>query len=71
MVVTGYGTSNGKAYWLVKNRYIQNTHIGAYIIDVISLCSWGTNWGESGYIRMARDKYNQCGIASDACYPTL
>nr|ACH48000.1 silicatein A2 [Latrunculia oparinae] len=33
--------------------------------------SWGTNWGQSGYIMMARGKYNQCGIASDACYPTL
>ncbi len=34
-------------------------------------CSWGTNWGLSGYIMMARGKYNQCGIATDAYYPTL
>lgn len=33
--------------------------------------SWGTNWGLSGYIMMARGKYNQCGIATDAYYPTL
>ncbi|XP_034481836.1 cathepsin L1-like [Drosophila innubila] len=31
--------------------------------------SWGTNWGENGYIRMARNRRNQCKIASYAVYP--
>ncbi|MCI4381390.1 hypothetical protein PGIGA_G00251000 [Pangasianodon gigas] len=32
--------------------------------------SWGTAWGEKGYVRMARNR-NQCGIANFAVFPIV
>ncbi|XP_037398066.1 procathepsin L-like [Pygocentrus nattereri] len=33
--------------------------------------SWGDWWGERGYFRIARNKNNQCGIASYAVFPVV
>merc|ERR1712137_543267 len=32
---------------------------------------WGTSWGQKGYIKMARNRNNQCGVATECVYPTV
>ncbi|XP_068093354.1 procathepsin L [Hyperolius riggenbachi] len=33
--------------------------------------SWSTKWGDKGYIKIAKDKKNHCGIATSASYPSV
>ncbi|EFA77940.1 hypothetical protein PPL_08585 [Heterostelium album PN500] len=33
--------------------------------------SWGTSWGDKGFIYMSKDRDNNCGIASCASYPIV
>ncbi|GAB4846954.1 hypothetical protein Ancab_025964 [Ancistrocladus abbreviatus] len=53
VVAVGYGTEDGKDYWVVRN-------------------SWGTDWGEDGYIKIERNIETftgRCGIAMEPSYP--
>ena len=53
VTAVGYGSENGKNFFLVRN-------------------SWGTGWGEQGYIRFSRDNQTPdgiCGICMVTSYP--
>lgn len=60
MLVVGYGKDKPSLYPLNLG--------GEYW-----LCknSWGLDWGEKGFIKVARNLFSHCGIAYDSTFPLM
>lgn len=67
-----FSLSSDDLYWC-KCEIIIDCSRSIIVVFSLSVCvcvSWGTAWGEKGFIRMERNK-NMCGISSFAIYPTV
>lgn len=81
VLAVGYGAQKGTKHWILKNRYGRTAGrlrarsgfaSGSGSAFSFPLpCSWGEEWGNKGYVLLARNMNNACGIANLASFPKM
>uniref|UniRef100_A0A915PQ23 Peptidase C1A papain C-terminal domain-containing protein n=1 Tax=Setaria digitata TaxID=48799 RepID=A0A915PQ23_9BILA len=61
MLAVGYGTDK------IKLRNGTTKSVDYWLIKN----SWSSDWGENGYLKLARNQDNMCGIGFYSCYPLV
>ncbi|NXD46384.1 CATK protein, partial [Copsychus sechellarum] len=79
VLAVGYGAQKGTKHWIIKNRYggvgmaWKCSWLGLFrgSGSVFPPSSWGEEWGNKGYVLLARNMNNACGVANLASFPKM
>lgn len=85
VLAVGYGTQKGTKHWIIKNRYgrcrrrvlprpgplLAAVGFAGSSGSAFPPRSWGEEWGNKGYVLLARNMNNACGIANLASFPKM
>ncbi|NWX51449.1 CATK protein, partial [Steatornis caripensis] len=78
VLAVGYGAQKGTKHWIIKNRYGKTAGLlctgsgfAGGSASASSPHSWGEEWGNKGYVLLARNMNNACGVANLASFPKM
>ncbi|NXP66976.1 CATK protein, partial [Chloropsis cyanopogon] len=79
VLAVGYGAQKGTKHWIIKNRYKDWGGLGIAggwgssrgSNSAFPPSSWGEEWGNKGYVLLARNMNNACGVANLASFPKM